>query len=174
MTAVEVYLKDYTRVVPGTAGDPADPVYRLRVTYQALSYFALINSFQFTLPIYVLLFTFVSIVLMLSVVVFWLANLQFSTFKRPPNLRFSHLARVTFLPPATGAALAAVPSMIVAALLSMLQGASLFADVSARWTDFGDEVGPAAAIAQARGRLGVAFVIISIVFLLHGAQNITT
>jgi hypothetical protein len=40
MTKVDIYLKEYQ---PHVAG--ADPVYRLRVTYQALAYWPLIDLF---------------------------------------------------------------------------------------------------------------------------------
>jgi len=169
MSRVEVRLKEYRPFVT-SAG--ADPVYRLRLRYEALSYFALINSFRFSMPIYALLFALVSTVLVLAVVAFWLLNLQFATFKRPPALRFSHLARVTFVPPAQGALVAAVPALVVAAAFRALQGAQLFADVAARWTDFGGEVTPAAAIEQGRGRLGLSFCIMGLVFLQHGADAI--
>lgn len=72
MAKVEAHLKEYR---PFIAGPGADPVYRLRLTYEALSYFDLINTFQFSLPIYFLLFTFISIILILAIIVFWLVNL---------------------------------------------------------------------------------------------------
>lgn len=164
---VEVFLKEYK---PYTAG--ADPVYRLRLTYQALSYFALLNTFQFDMPIYVVLFTFVSLVLVLGIIVFWLVNLQFSTFKRPPNLRFMHLARVTFAPPATGAVLASVPALLAAVGLAAVRGAQLFSDVSADWTE--GEVTAAGSITQARGRLGLVLIVLAVTFLQHGAEAITS
>jgi hypothetical protein len=70
MAKVEIFLKDYKPYTPG-----ADPIYRLRLTYQALSYFALLNTFQFDLAIYFVLFLFVSLVLVLGIIVFWLGNL---------------------------------------------------------------------------------------------------
>ena len=76
MAEVGIYLKEYRPYnTTDTTGPAPDPVYRLRLTYRALSYWSLINSFQFGVPIYILLFTFVSIVLVLCVVVFWLINL---------------------------------------------------------------------------------------------------
>lgn len=112
-----MFLREYR---PFT-GEGADPIYRLRLNYQALSYFALINSFRFPVPIFILYFMFISLVLILAIIVFWLVNLQFSTYKKPPALRFPHLARVTFLPPATGSLLASIPALLVAGFLYMLQ-----------------------------------------------------
>ena len=120
MSAVEVRMLEYR---PFVAGSGADPIYRLRLNYEALSYFALINQFGFPMPIYALLFALVSGVLVLTIVAFWLLNLQFSRFKRPPALRFSHLARVAFGPPAVGAAVAAVPTLGVAGAFRFLQRA---------------------------------------------------
>ena len=42
MAKVEVHLKEY---LPFKKGPGADPIYRLRLTYEALSYFDLINTF---------------------------------------------------------------------------------------------------------------------------------
>mmetsp|Transcript_135 Transcript_135/g.113 ORF Transcript_135/g.113 Transcript_135/m.113 type:complete len:143 (-) Transcript_135:2285-2713(-) len=112
--------------------------------------------------------------LILGVIVFWLLNLQFSPFKRPPALRFLHLARVTFVPPATGAFLASVPAIIVAILLTGFQKAQLFSTVTAMWTEFGGEPTDTQKIEFARGRLGMVLTVTSIVFLLHGAENIIT
>lgn len=169
MSRVEVRLKEYRPFVTSVG---ADPVYRLRLRYEALSYFDLINSFRFSMPIYTLLFALVSTLLVLTVVAFWLINLQFATFKRPPALRFTHLARVTFLPPAQGALVAAAPALVVAVGFRLLQGAQLFAEVAANWTDFPGEVGAAAAIEQARGRLGLAFSVVALIFMAHGADTI--
>jgi hypothetical protein len=85
-----------------------------------------------------------------------------------------HLARVTFLPPATGSLLASVPALVVAGCLQLLQIADLAAEINARWTDFGSEVTSAARIEQVRGRLGLVFVIISVIFLKHGGECIIT
>lgn len=117
MSRVEVRLKEYR---PYITSQGADPVYRLRLRYEALGYFDLINSFRFSVPIYTLLFALVSAILVLLVAAFWLINLQFATFKRPPALRFTHLARVTFWPPAQGALAAAAPALVVAAGFRML------------------------------------------------------
>lgn len=85
-----------------------------------------------------------------------------------------HLARVTFLPPAAGSLLASVPALVVAGCLQLLQIADLSAEISARWTDFGSEVSSAARIDQVRGRLGLAFVVVSVIFLQHGGECIIT
>lgn len=140
MSEVEIWLRDYK---PFEGGEDADPVYRLRLTYQALSYFALLNMYEFTLPVYFLLFLLVSLVLILIIIFFWLLNLQCATYKTPPQIRFRHMVRVTLGPPLWGAFLASVPSLLVAFSLSALQGAMLFSDVSADWTTFGgDEISP--------------------------------
>jgi hypothetical protein len=60
------------------------------------------------------LFIFSSLVMILGVIMFWIANLSFSTYKRPPNIRFGSVARVTFTQPSSGALLASVPAIMAA------------------------------------------------------------
>lgn len=172
MSKVEIHLKAYEPFVPGAG---KDPVYRLRLRYEALSYFALINSFRFSMPIYSLLFILVSTALVLAVVAFWLINLQFAAFKRPPALRFSHLARVTFVPPMQGALVAAVPALIVAGAFLTIQNGQLFSDIPGSWIDFGmggEDVSDTKAIQNSRGRLGLMFIVAGLIFLDLGADKI--
>lgn len=67
----------------------------------------------------------VSLILVITIIVFWLINLQFAKIKRPPSLRFKHMAKVVFLPPAYGNLLAAIPVMIVAGCLKFWQGSTI-------------------------------------------------
>ena len=79
------------------------------------------NNFQFSVPIYVLLFNVVAIVLILGVLACWLLTLMCARVKDPPALRFKHLARVTFANPAVGTLLSCVPALIVCAGLRAYQ-----------------------------------------------------
>jgi hypothetical protein len=95
---VNVYFRNYTEY------DKEDitvvPRYELQLNYQALSYFDLINTFQFSIPIYIVLFILVSMIQILLIVIFWLFTFIFCPclihFKRSPSLRFTHMARVLF------------------------------------------------------------------------------
>lgn len=77
------------------------------------------------------------------------------------------------MPPATGAAIATVPVLIVAGFLRLLQAQEgLFTTLAASWSDFGNEISISARIQAGRGRLGLAFVLLGILFLLHGSNTI--
>jgi len=162
ITQVEIRLKnyaDYREQVNETTGEKyfisEDFEYNLQLNFEPLSYFNLINSFQFSLPIYILLFSLVSLVLILGIVVFWLLNIQCSQYKRPPSIRFFHMAKVTFRPPAIGTTLASVPVGIVAGLLKIMQESDLFIDTRANWSELGSTTTTVQEIvAQQRGRLG--------------------
>lgn len=147
--------------------------YNLILKFEPLSYFHLINSFQFSLPIYILLFSLVSLVLILGIVVFWLLNIQCSRFKRPPAIRFYHMIEVTFLPPALGTTFASIPVGIAALACKLLQDSNLFVETRANWAELGSSnFTDQQIIGQQRGRLGIAFTIIGIVFMLYGSSNI--
>jgi len=168
MTKIEVYLKDYVQY-----NETDEPVYTLKLNFEALSYFNLINSFQFSLPIYILLFSFVSLILLLGIIIFWLLNIQFcSKVKRPPALRFAHMAKVTFLPPAKGTLAASLPVVAAAFLMKAMQNMEMFSDVYANWAEFGSEITLAQSTAQKRGRLGITFIIIGFIFMIYGGRSI--
>lgn len=166
MAKIQIYMKDYKPLIPG-----ADPIYKLRLTYQAMSYFALLNTFQFDWGVYMLLFTFVSVMMILGVIVFWIANLSFSVYKRPPNIRFKQIASVTFTQPSKGAMLASVPAILAAAVNVIIRYLQLFSDVSSDWTV--EEVSDAEAKIQARGRQGLIMILMSVSFLQYGSEAIT-
>ncbi len=161
LSKIEVNLKNYTVFDSGDVG-----TYTLMVNYEALSYFNLINSFQFSIPIYILLFILVSLVLILALIMFWLLNLQFSRIKRPPGLRFSHMARVIFKPPAVGSILGAIPVLIVAGILKMVQDEGFFDDIPVDWVNIDSDITEKELIVFKRGRLGLA--------LTMAACNIST
>ena len=92
------------------------------------------------MPIYILLFSFVSLILMLGILVFWLTTLALTRSKRPPNLRFRHLMKVTFVGPLVGSMLSCVPVAIVTIGLKVYQQSELFADIPANWSDIGSDI----------------------------------
>ena len=115
------------------------PEYNLRLNFEPLSYFNLINSFQFSTPIYILLFSLVSLVLLFGIIIFWIANLiTLSNYKKPPSVRFYHMASVTFWPPLFGTTLASIPVMIVAGFLKFMQNSTAFEDVRSSWSEYGN------------------------------------
>jgi len=167
MSQVSIYLSNYT-----TYTTEMDQKYTLIINYEALSYFSLINTFQFSLPIYILLFSSVSLILVLSLISFWLLNLNFSKIRKAPYLRFKHMAKVIFFPPAKGTILASVPALIIAGLLKFWQGKEVFIELNTNWSFLGDSLSTEEKIANQSGRLGLFFVIIGIIFMLYGSYNI--
>ena len=54
------------------------------------------------------------------IIVYWMFNLCFSIFKESPSIRFTHLVKVTFLPPISGALLSFIPSIIILGTVIMM------------------------------------------------------
>lgn len=107
-------MKNYSEGIYYEDSDEINTNYELKINYKPLDYFSLINSFQYDLPIYFLLFNFVSIIMIVATITLWLLVLACTRVKTPPSIRFKHLAKVTFTAPAVGVLLSAVPAMIVA------------------------------------------------------------
>lgn len=93
---VSVYMKNYVEYREGID----TPIYYLNLNYEALSYFNLINTFQFSIPIYIVLFILVAIIQVMMIIIFWLFTFIFCPcllkYRRAPSLRFTHMTRVLF------------------------------------------------------------------------------
>jgi len=90
-------------------------------------------------------------------------NLIIARAKKPPVIKFMHMARVTFGPPTIGAILATIPVMIAAGTLKLTQNVAIFDNTPAEWKNQGQAVDETEKIADKRGRLGLQFVIIGFV-----------
>jgi hypothetical protein len=136
-----VYLKEYDGVNIETAKD-IDTKYTLKINYVALDYFNLINNFQFSIPIYLLLFNLVAFIQLVGIVIFWLSTLAIKQAKEAPNIRFKHLVLVTGTAPLAGSLIGMIPALVVAIWIYIFQQSTLFQDVNANWTDMGNDISP--------------------------------
>jgi hypothetical protein len=119
---MSVYLKEYDGIDRDGMSREEIPIeYTIQINYVPLSYFNLINNFQFSVPIYIVLFLLISAVVILSIVIFWLFTLSFVKAKNPPALRFFQLAKITFKSPSIGCALSVIPVVFMVILMKMYQ-----------------------------------------------------
>jgi len=167
---VKVYLKEYDE--PLEPGQIPEVGYRLKINYKPLDFLNLINTFQFAFPIYILLFNLVALILILSVLVFWFFVLIFARNRKPAALRFKHIAKTIFKPPAIGCILSCVPVGVAAAIVVTYTRSGLFTSINTNWIDWGSESSARDIIQQTRGRAGLFLFLIGIIFLHYGAQNI--
>ena len=137
--SMSITMRNYTEDEFGPDGK-VDPNYTLKINYKALDYFNLTNTFQFDIPIYILLFNLVSILMILSMLCVWLLQLICSRAKVPPKIRFKHLFNVTFQAPASGVLLSCIPALLVGVATVFYRESTLFETVAASWTDLGSEL----------------------------------
>jgi hypothetical protein len=97
----------------------------------------LINTFQFPFPIYILLFNLVALILILTVLTFWLFVLLFTRVRKPPVLRFKHLAKIIFTAPAVGTFLSCLPVIISALVIILYTRSKLFHNLNSNWINMG-------------------------------------
>ena len=165
IVTIKVILEDYTDVA-----DQADAVYTLHVEYRAMDWFELVNNFQFSIFIYVLLFSVVTVALLIGVIIVWAINLLIVRRRKPPVIKFMHMARVTFGPPTFGALLACVPVAIAAGVIKLTENISIFDGVDANWSNLQQPVDPSMVVPNRRGRLGLQLIIVGFVCLFYGAS----
>ena len=135
MVAITAVLGEYKNFVEGE-----DRQYELNVVYQAMSYFDLINNFQFSIPIYILIFMLVSMLILFCIIIIWFVNIKCSRVKNPPVIKFRHMAKVTFLPPTFGSVAASIPVLFASIGIKLLSQTSLFENTAAQWSALGSEL----------------------------------
>lgn len=63
-----------------------------------------------------------------------------------------------------------VPAIITALLLKLLQDNTWYDNITSDWSNFGLQIDPAGQIIWKRGRLGLALMIISSIFMFYGSD----
>jgi len=142
MQSMTVYPKEYDGVDIETHKGDIDFKYTLKVNYVALDYFNLINNFQFSIPIYLLLFNLVAFIQLVGIVIYWLATLAIVRAVQAPKIRFKHLVLVTGTAPLAGSVIGMIPALVVAVWIYVFQQSTLFQDINANWLDMGNEISP--------------------------------
>ena len=146
-----------------------EATYTLNVEYRAMTFFELISNFQFSVFIYMLLFSMITIVLFITIIIVWVFKILIARRKKPPVIKFMHMARVTFGPPTIGVSISSITTAIV--LLILAQDLTVFDDTAAGWKNQQEELSEAQKIADKRGRLGLQFIIVGFVCLFYGANT---
>jgi hypothetical protein len=171
--SMSVYLLDYDGLDRSGMKREDIPIeYTIKISYVPLSYFNLINNFQFSVPIYIVLFLMISMMVIMSITIFWLITLSFVRRNNPPALRFFSLARITFFQPSSGCILSVVPVFFACLLLKIYQSSTLFHSEPDNWLDQGTIITVKQIINAKRGRIGLAFCIFGLIFLHFGAKSI--
>ena len=81
-----------------------------------------------------------------------------------------HMTRVLFKQPAVGTTMANIPAVLVALMLKYLQDNTWFDDLTNDWSDWGLQIDESKKVIWKRGRLGLAFLLISCVFMFNGSD----
>jgi len=108
--------------------------------------------------------------LFVSVLFVWFIHYLIMSRKKPPVIKFMHMARVTFGPPTIGSLLASIPIFCAAGLLKFTQNLEVLDGIPAEWSNQGSEIDDSEKTLDKRGRLGVQFIIIGFVCLFYGAS----
>lgn len=86
---MNIYLLDYDGIErEGILRKDIPTAYTLKLNFLALDYFGLIDNFQFSVPIYILLFGITAFAVFVGVFIAWLITLTCVKSKNPPSLRF--------------------------------------------------------------------------------------
>ncbi|DAZ97950.1 TPA: hypothetical protein N0F65_006375 [Lagenidium giganteum] len=90
----------------------ASTEYVLQVSWEPLTWFALMNMFQFTVDVYLGFFTLVGILSITEGMIIWIINRLFTKMKKPPKFRMKILLKNMSTPPSIGMLLAFVPTVV--------------------------------------------------------------
>lgn len=165
-------------------GKIASKEYQLEVRYFPLSWYALLNSFQFTPPIYILFFLFAGLLTVFMGVLVYVINRLLTRLRYPPKFRGLALLYAISMPCVFGCSLG-VGSTLIAVLIVwqwLMPSANGGAFCSSNLTDptqmtpycfenvTGSWLGIGNITAWRNGRKGIALVFIGVLVIFQGAR----
>ncbi|OQS07754.1 hypothetical protein THRCLA_00251, partial [Thraustotheca clavata] len=155
--------------------------YTLQVTFQALSWYDLMNGFQFSIKFYVLLFSAIGVGMILQGYVIYLINRIFTKMRHPPPFRLREFLKAIAPQPAAGAAYALIPivgvTFVIYAWWNVLKSkspvlnpnAASFEDISGDWLYISALDVQHIQMYKA-GRVGIAITVFGVYMLLLGVK----
>jgi len=160
--------------VPENFTSPESMMYTLEVTYQALTYMALVNTFSFSPTLYIIFYWLIGAFCGSFVIAFWLFHRICTRLKDPPRFRFMSYIKVAAIPPFVGFFYACVPITLMFIYLEVtFHQINLFGDINSEYISFSESawVDTAAAAKAKSGRFAVAFLTFGIYAVLTGATG---
>ncbi|CAD8201131.1 unnamed protein product [Paramecium pentaurelia] len=137
--------------------------YTFNIVYRPMDYLELINSFQFDITLYLVLYLVIGILINIGIFVIWVINKSISIIPDPPKLRIYQTFIVAFLPPITGVIRATIPIIIYVLILDNLFAPDLFSGITYNYdglsTDFDNEQ------QYQKGRVGLMLVVSGIIIM---------
>ena len=161
LVAAEVKLSAYS---PNELTS-ANPGYTLNINYRALGWFDLLNKFQFDISVYLLLFIFISFILLIFGYLVY--RLHMCCVKDPPILHFRFYLWVSSLPPTIGVVCASIPIILVAYTLDPITMS--FSSISADWA-VEPPLDPDTVTMYQRGRVGMCMGFAAFGFFVYGSR----
>jgi len=165
---VQVILDDFTGTSAATNFE-----YELTISYQAVNYFSMINSFKVGIAVYLFVFLLVSLALCLGAYFLWRLNkLIFSRRERfLPTLKFFATFKITFSTELIGTLYAGICTVLIFTfLLSYLSDVVNLSNFS---YDFhATAINSTELLQHQRGRIGLACVFFAFFILFKGASLI--
>eukprot|EP00981_Chlorochromonas_danica_P002026 scaffold413_cov176-Ochromonas_danica.AAC.22 len=110
-TQKALLAKGITQCVLDSTGAVASSEYLLQIFYEALGWFDLLNSFQFTPPIYILIFFLTGMITVGSAAFIWLVNRLLTKLRHPPPFHGYSMTYALAQPSLFGICLATGPIM---------------------------------------------------------------
>lgn len=141
------------------------PGYLLNINFYPLGWFDLLNKFQFSLSIYIILFVLICFLLFALGYSVYFAHIKF--VRDPPEMHFRFYLWVSSLPPTIGVVFASLPIVIVVYSLQPL--AEAFSGVSGDWA-VEAPLAPEAVTQFLRGRIGMCMAFVSFSFFVYGSR----
>jgi hypothetical protein len=165
LISVEVLLQDYSIQ---EVSSPF-PSYNLKVSYKALSWFDLLNSFELGIPVYMLIFIILVTIILIIIIVFYYLHLLIFKFKDPPAIHFRMYLASSAIPPALGTIYGSIPIFVMLFILVAVRDEEILKGLAGNWMNMTDP-DPDQIIINTRGRIGLILFIMGIVLLVTGSK----
>ena len=143
--------------------------YELRITLKPMNYLDLIKYFQFDLPIYIFLFSLLSLFTVMVIIVFWFLNKMISSVKHKPWLKIKDSINVIFRPVFMGTLFTTIPFMSCIFFVVILYSSSIFSVDTFFFRYDTSTVTDAIKSSVKKGRSGLIICIVGTFFIHYGS-----
>jgi hypothetical protein len=126
-------LYNYTNCVNTTNYNNTAVYYNTIISFQPLGYLDLVDNFQFSVTVYIVLFSCVAIICFVFVLMIWGLNYLISLVKKRPNLQVKTLLYTLYLPFIKASYISLIPFLLICGYIYILKYGSIFTKYSLRW-----------------------------------------
>ena len=140
LVSFEIELSNYTKCKSeATSRFENEIFYSVAVEYRGINYLELVNKFQFNLPIYVFVFSLISLLIIITILIIWFFIYLKSKLQKPPTFKLKFFIINFIYPCIKGFTLAAIIASLIIVFSFILKSYGFMQNINVTFDDLQDE-----------------------------------